>query len=165
MLGGLCGILKLKKTKNLERTFQQDNIRTKIHLQRPQLDSNSVGYQKVRSTPTLPFLLPPKISRENFRGNYLPVGRQIIIKYGSVFYLSPLVHNLHHRAPGTIQHSGSCELSIAICLHMITHADFFLKAENRPQSKNLQNTLSEMTFKRDNFSNFFDQKFLIKNIS
>ena len=37
----------------------------------------------------------------------LPVGPQIIIKYGSVFYLSVLVHILHHRAPGAIQHSGS----------------------------------------------------------
>jgi len=37
----------------------------------------------------------------------LPVERQIIIKYGSVFYLSALVHILHHPAPGAIQHSGS----------------------------------------------------------
>ena len=65
---------------------------------------------KVRSSDTLE-ICRSKMDPTFFSGRSdLPVGSQIIIKYDSVFYLSALVHMLHHQAPGAIQHSGSCEL-------------------------------------------------------
>ena len=57
--------------------------------------SSEIGnVHKVRSSDTLQ-ICRSKMDPTFCSGRYdLPVGRQIIIKYGSVFYLSSMVHNL-----------------------------------------------------------------------